>query len=111
MSTKALETMVNVPLIKERADKFFVTIKRNLQKEILDPLITQREKLEDDIASVLDFSLNTDINRGLTPITREKCQERFKTSITLQYELNLLNMEIAQKQIIFDELFLENEEA
>lgn len=109
--SKALLIMQTVPSVNDRAEKFVQTIKRNLQKKVLDVLIDSREKLEDKIASLKDFSLNTDLNKGLQPIGREECEQRFEEIMGLEYKLILLNEEIDAKQEIFDDLFTESEKA
>jgi hypothetical protein len=109
--SKALSIMQNVPSVNDRAGKFEATIKRNLQKSELDVLIDKREKIEDKIASLNDFSLNTDLNKGLQPIGREECEARFKQVMLHEYELELLNEEIDAKQEIFNKYFSDNEKA
>ena len=111
MSINALEIMKNVPAVIDRADKFLQTIKRNLQKSELDVLIDKKEAIEDKIAGLLDFSLNTDLNKGLQPISRDDCEDRFKKAMALEYQLILLNEEIAAKQEVFNKYFLEGEQA
>lgn len=102
---KALDLMKSAPSVTERAQDFVKTIQRNLQKEILDTLIDEKEKIEDKITSQKDFTLHADLNAGRQPISREECERRFKTILTLEYDLDLLNEEIAVKQEIFNKYF------
>lgn len=109
MATKALEIMRKAQSVEARADKFSVTIARNIQKDVIDVLITQKEKLEDEIDSILDFSLETNINRGLKQITREEAEQRFKLAIEKGYELRLVKMELKVKTKLFNKYFKDEE--
>jgi hypothetical protein len=102
---KAALLLKNMPNIEQRAEKFAETVKRNLQKSILDALITKKESLEDLIDSKLDFSLNVDMNKGMTGVTREGAEQRFSEVIELRYHLELVSQELAIKQDIFNDYF------
>lgn len=103
--SKALEIMRKAQSVEKRAGKFAVTIARNLQKEMIDTLVDQKEKLEDEIESVLDFSLVTDLNHGLKTITREEAERRFKTAMEKGYQLKLLKVELKVKRKLFKKYF------
>lgn len=104
-SNKAAELLKNMPNIEQRAEKFAETVKRNLQKSVIDELITKKERLEDDIDSKLDFSLHTDLNKGMLPVTREAAEQRFREVIDLRYRLELVSQELSIKQDIFNDYF------
>lgn len=108
---KALEIMKTSSNTEQRAETYVGTIKRNLQKSILDPLIDKKEKLDDAVTSLLDFSLQTDINKGVAMVTREEAEDRFAKVLQKEYELVLLNLEIKAKQTSFDKYFTDAEEA
>lgn len=108
---KALEIMRSVVPVDKKAETYALTIKRNLQKQIIDPLIDKKEKLEDDIESAMDFSLNVNINEGMSPITREQAEERFKRVQGLEYQLVMLNLEMKAKLEIFNRYFGDDEKA
>lgn len=103
--SKAKKIMQESASVKERAEQFTQTIRRNLKKSILDPLVDQREKLEDELASILDFSLEINVNKGLMPITREDSEKRFARAIQLEYDLKLLRLETEAKTEIFNTYF------
>jgi len=103
--SKALTIMQKASNVQERAEKFEGTIARNLKKKILDPLVDRKEQLEDKIASLLDFSLDTNLNKGVIPVTREQCESRFAEVISLEYELKLLILELEAKTKTFDSYF------
>jgi len=107
-SNKAALLLKNMPNIEQRAEKFAETVKRNLQKSVLDALITKKESLEDLIDSKLDFSLNVDMNKGMTGVTREGAEQRFSEVIDLRYRLELVSQELAIKQDIFNDYFGES---
>lgn len=110
-SNKAVQLLRTLPNIDERAEKFAETVKRNIQKDIIDTLIAKKENLEDQIDSKLDFSLHVDLNRGMLPITREAAEARFKEVIQLRYHLELVSQELAIKQQIFDDYFQSSSES
>lgn len=110
MVTKALKIMRRAQSVEKRADKFSVTIARNLQKELIDTLIDQKEKLEDEIESILDFSLETNLNAGLKQITREEAEKRFKLAIEKGYQLKLLKVELKVKTKLYNKYFENIEE-
>lgn len=105
---KALDLMKSTPNVADRAANFVTTIKRNLQKQQLDLIIVEIEKREDKIVSLLDFSLQTDLNRGVAPVTRETAEQKFGEVCSLEYELTLLRAELTEKQRIFDKYFAED---
>jgi len=104
-SNKAALLLKNLPNLEQRAEKFAETVKRNLQKNLIDVLITKKENLEDTIDSKLDFSLNVDFNKGMSGITRENAEQRFAEVIDLRYRLELVSQELAIKQDIFNDYF------
>lgn len=111
MKMKALDIMKTSSNTEQRAETYVGTIKRNLQKNLLDPLIDKKEKLEDTVTSLLDFSLQTDINKGVAMVTREEAEDRFAKVMQKEYELVLLNLEIKAKQASFDKYFTDADEA
>lgn len=104
-SNKAALLLKNLPNLEQRAEKFAETVKRNLQKSLIDTLITKKENLEDTIDSKLDFSLNVDFNKGMHGITRENAEQRFDEVIDLRYRLELVSQELYIKQGIFNDYF------
>jgi hypothetical protein len=91
--------------VKERASKFEVSIKRDLQKEVLDTIQTKIETLEDTIFELEDFTLETDLNSGKSAITKAECQERFEKIINAEYQKALLEVELRVKQETFNKYF------
>ncbi len=55
-----------------------------------------------------DFTLDTDLNRGLAKVTRDEVEDRFTKIINLEYELKLVDLELTVKQASFDNYFLES---
>jgi hypothetical protein len=102
---KALTLLKSNQSVKERADRFFVSIKRTLQRDMIDALIVKKEKLENDIFELSNFSLSTNLNQNVRQMTQEECEQRFKSIIEKEYELVLLTIEIEEKTAIFDKLF------
>jgi len=108
---KALQILEKNQSTKERASEYLKSIKRNLQKKVVDVLEEKIEAIEDKIYGLLDMSLNTDLNKGVKTVTRDQAEARFSEVIELEYELELLNKELDVKRKSFDNYFGGVEEA
>lgn len=108
---KALQILEKNQSTRERASEYLKSIKRNLQKKVIDSLEEKIEAIEDKIYGLLDMSLNTDLNKGVKTVTRDQAEARFSEVIELEYELELLNRELEIKRESFDKYFAEVEEA
>jgi hypothetical protein len=97
--------------VTERAEGYITSIKRNIQKDILDALTTKAEAIEDGIFELQDFTLQTDVNSGQSAMTRDACELRFKQLIDLEYEKELLRREIKIKTKAFNKYFKEEKES
>ena len=106
---KALVLLKNNKTVTERAEAFAKSIKRDIQKDMLDPLITKQEKIEDEIFELENFTLNTDRNANLKAMTKEDCQARFARLIQAKYELTLVALELKVKQEAYANYFTEEE--
>lgn len=102
---KALELLKTNKSVKERAEQYAQSMKRNIQRDVLDTLTSKKEKIEDDLFELGNFTLDTNLNAGLKQMTKESCEDRFKKIIQLEYELELLQAEIKVKQSSFDKYF------
>lgn len=102
---KALQILEKNQSTKERASEYLKSIKRNLQKKVIDSLVEKIEAIEDKIYGLLDMSLNTDLNKGVKTVTRDQAEARFSEVIELEYELELLNRELEIKRKSFDNYF------
>lgn len=111
MSTKALSLLKSNKTVAERASQYFKSIKRNIQRDILDELTIRIEKLNEKIFDLGNFSLDINLNQGLTQMTAEDCENRFRELISCKFEITLLEVELKAKQASFDEYFLEEETA
>jgi len=99
---KLLSQSINVG---ERAKTFTESIQRNLQKKVIDILIEEKEKLTDQIFAAKDFTLQTDINSGVNAITRDEAEKRIDTAMQLEYRLVFVEIELKERQAIFDKYF------
>jgi hypothetical protein len=102
---KALSLLKSNKSVKERAENYLTFIKRELQREILDQLIIKKEKIESELFELTNFTLDTNINSGLSRMTNEDCKDRFKRIIGAEYELTLIDLELKAKQNTFDKYF------
>lgn len=89
----------------DRAANYATSVKRNIQRTILDDLVAQKESIDDQLFELTDFTLDTDLNKGLAKVTRYEVGERFTKIINLKYELKLLTLELDAKQEAFNEYF------
>ena len=108
---KALELLKTNTSVEQRAEAYAKSIKRDLQKKILDTLIVKKEALEDKLFELQNFELDTDRNRGMAQMTKDDCEKRFTDMINSEYELTLLEAELKVKQASFDKYFGDDEKA
>jgi hypothetical protein len=101
----ALELMQKSKSVKERAESYFDSIKRNLQRDIIDRLVEKKEKLTDEIFELSNFNLDTNLNAGVHGATRETCEKRLTQLIHAEYELELITLELKSKQDIYNKYF------
>lgn len=104
-TTKANKLMSANKTVKERASKFETSIKRDIQKTMLDTIQTQIEEKEDQIFELQDFTLETNLNSGVSAMTKDECQKRFEKLIQIEFELSLLKAELKVKQETFNHYF------
>lgn len=102
---KALELLKTNKTVAERAENYTNSMKRNIQRDVIDSLIAKKEKIEDQLFELSNFTLDTNLNAGLRSMTKEDCESRFKKIIDLEFELELLNKELEIKQNSFDKYF------
>ena len=103
--TKALELLKSNKSVKERAENYIVSVKRNIQRDVIDALVQKKEQMEDELFELTNFSLEMDANRGFEAMTKERVEDRFKRVIDLEYKLKLTNLELITKQETFDKYF------
>jgi hypothetical protein len=104
-TSKALDLLKSNKSVSERAENYIVSVKRNIQRDIIDNLTAKKEKMEDEIFELANFSLETDANRGYQQMTKETVEARFKSIIDLEYKLKLTELELAAKQDSFNKYF------
>jgi hypothetical protein len=104
-STKALDLLKSNKSVSERAENYIISVKRNLQRDVIDALVQKKEAMEDELFELTNFTLETNINNGVQAMTKETIEARFKKVIDLEYKLKLTNLELATKQESFDKYF------
>jgi hypothetical protein len=102
---EALEILRKSQSTEDRALNYLDSIKRNLKRDVIDELMTRKDKLDDKLFALKDFSLETDINRGVNQITRDEAEKRFKEIIELEFELELLEAELKSKTKSYQKYF------
>jgi hypothetical protein len=103
--SKALELLKTNKSVSERAENYIISVKRNLQRDVIDSLVQKKESMEDELFELTNFSLETDVNRGFQAMTKESVEARFKKVIDLEYRLKLVELELKTKQESFDKYF------
>ena len=103
---KALELLNTNTGVAERADNYVSSIKRNIQRDVIDALTSKKEKIDDELFELKNFSLETDANRGVIEMKREDIEKRFRKIIDLEYELKLVSLELTAKQESFERYFV-----
>ena len=103
---KALELLNTNTGVAERADNYVSSIKRNIQRDVIDALTSKKEKIDDELFELKNFSLETDANRGVIEMKLEDIEKRFRKIIDLEYELKLVSLELTAKQESFERYFV-----
>lgn len=70
--TVAMGMLQKAKSVDDRSSSYHDTIKRNIQRDVLDALQTKKEELEDRIFTLSDFSLETDVNKGTSAVSRDE---------------------------------------
>lgn len=102
---KALELLKSNKSVAERAENYALSVKRTIQRDVIDTLVTKKEGIEDQLFDLTNFNLDTDINRGLQVMTKEDVEKRFKKILDLEYQLTLISLELNTKQDGFIKYF------
>jgi hypothetical protein len=97
-TTKANQLLTSAKSVEERANKFETSIKRNIQKKVLDPLLEQIEAKEDELYELENFSETKSLSQA-------ECQEKFEKIIQIKFDITCLKAELQKKQETFDEYF------
>jgi hypothetical protein len=102
---KALDMLKANKTVSERAENYVTSSKRNIQRDVIDSLVAKVESIEDELFELTNFNLETNINAGITQMTKESVETRFKKIIDLEYKLKLTNLELSAKQESFNKYF------
>ena len=103
---KALELLKTNTGVAERAENYVSSVKRNIQRDVIDALTAKKEKIDDELFELKNFSLETDANKGVIEMKREDVEKRFRKIINLEYELKLVSLELTAKQESFEKYFV-----
>lgn len=103
--SKALELLKQSKSVAQRAAQYVTSVKRDIQRDVLDALTKKKEALDDELFDLSNFSLETDMNAGRKQMTKDDVLVRFKRMIQIEYELKLITMELEVKQTAFNAYF------
>jgi len=104
-TSKALQMLKTNTSVAERAENYVASVKRNIQRDVIDTLTARKEKITDELFEAQNFSLQTDLNKGLVELKRDDIEKRFRQIIDLEYELKLVSLELTAKQEAFEKYF------
>ena len=104
-SVKALDLLKSNKSVSERAENYIVSVKRNIQRDVIDSLTSKKEAMEDELFELTNCNLETDVNKGYQQMTKESVEQRFKKIIDIEYKLKLTSLELTAKQESFDKYF------
>lgn len=102
---KVLSLLQTAPSIESKAKDYEKRIRVSLQKEMIEPIEDKIAKLETEIEDQLDFSLSTDLNKGIDKISRPEVEDRVRKAIKLKYNKGLAELELKLMKSAFDDLF------
>lgn len=105
---KALELLKTNKTVAERAENYVTSVKRNIQRDVIDTLTATKEAYEDELFELTNFSLETDMNMGRKEMTKNDVENRFKRIIDIEYKLKLVTLELNTKQESFNKYFGNN---
>ncbi len=108
---KALSLLESNKTTKEKASSYVVSIARSLKRNVLETLQDKIDKLKDENFDLENFALDTDLNKNLRQMTKEDCELRFKKLIDNQFEIEMLELELASKTKVFNTYFNEEQQA
>ncbi len=104
-TSKALDLLKSNKSVSERAENYIVSVKRNIQRDVIDAITAKKEAMEDELFELTNFTLETNVNNGIQAMTKETVEARFKKVIDLEYKLKLTELELAAKQESFNKYF------
>lgn len=104
-STKGLDLLKKSKSTNERAEAFYNGIARDLKIDVIDTLTRKKEKLEEERFELEDFTLGTDVNAGMKKMTQDECKAKFARIIEIEYELEMLDLEIESKTAAYEKYF------
>lgn len=106
-TTKAHGLLATIRNLEERADAIHTSLKRDLLQTEITDIERQKEKLEEEIFELENFSLVTNLNAGQLTMTREQCMARFKGIFAKRKELILLEEELTLNKEVYNYYFAE----
>jgi len=102
---KVLSLLQHAPSIESKAKDYEKRIRETLRKEMIQPIEDRIANLDTQIEDQLDFSLNTDLNKGIDKISRPEVEDRVRKAIKLKYSKGLAELELKLTKTAFDDLF------
>jgi hypothetical protein len=104
---KALELLKTNKSVKEKADFYHTSIKKSIERNVIDVLVSKIDEIKDKLFDLTNFTLDTNLNAGLKQMTKEDCENKFTQIIELEFDLKILELELKTKQASFDKYFKE----
>jgi len=103
--SKALEMVKSNKAVSERAENYVTAAKRNIQRDVIDVIVSKIETMEDELFELTNFDLETDMNQGRVQMTKDAVEARFKKIIDNEFKLKLVRLELTSKEESFSKYF------
>lgn len=103
--TKAFGLLSTSKTTKEKAKAYAPSIRRDLLNSFIIELERKKDKINDKLFDLQEFTLDSDLNAQQKRMSMEECKTQFNEILALEYELKLIEMELKAKREIFEEYF------
>jgi D-Tyr-tRNAtyr deacylase len=108
---KALVLLKKSKSVDERAAQFVQVAKEDLYDDLIKPLKRKISDIDNSIFELTDFTLETNLNKGMRRMSSDDIKAQFTKVIELRYQKDLLEAELTSKEATFNYYFgLEEEE-
>jgi D-Tyr-tRNAtyr deacylase len=102
---KALVLLKKSKSVDERAAQFVQVAKEDLYDDLIKPLKRKISDIDNSIFELTDFTLETNLNKGMRRMSSDDIKAQFTKVIELKYQKDLLEAELISKEATFNEYF------
>lgn len=102
---KALVLLKKSKSVDERASQFVQVAKEDLYDDLIKPLKRKISDIDNSIFELTDFTLETNLNKGMRRMSSDDIKAQFTKVIELKYQKDLLEAELTSKEATFNYYF------